>query len=32
VVVPPEDGGSGKTSDGDVSPVDALRLMRGEVR
>jgi len=31
-VVSTENGGSGKNSDGDVSPADALRLMRGEVR
>ena len=27
-----EDGSSGKNNDGDVSPADALRLIRGEVR
>jgi len=31
-VVSTENGGSGKNSDGEVSPADALRLMRGEVR
>jgi ABC-type multidrug transport system fused ATPase/permease subunit len=31
-VVPSEEGGPVKNSDGDVSPADALRLMRGEVR
>ena len=31
-VVSTENGGSGKNSDGDVSPADALRLIRGEVR
>jgi subfamily B ATP-binding cassette protein MsbA len=31
-VVLSEDGGPGKNTDGDVSPADALRLIRGEVR
>ena len=31
-VVPSEEGGPGKSNDGDVSPADALRLIRGEVR
>jgi ABC-type multidrug transport system fused ATPase/permease subunit len=31
-VVPSEEGGPGKNNDGDVSPADALRLIRGEVR
>jgi ABC-type multidrug transport system fused ATPase/permease subunit len=31
-VVNSENGGTGKNNDGDVSPADALRLMRGEVR
>jgi ABC-type multidrug transport system fused ATPase/permease subunit len=31
-IVPSEEGGPGKNSDSDVSPADALRLMRGEVR
>ena len=31
-VTPSEDGGPVKNGDGDVSPADALRLMRGEVR
>src|SRR5437667_3306341 len=30
-VVPSEEGGPGKNNDGDVSPADALRLIRGEV-
>ena len=31
-VVPSENGAPGKNNDSDVSPADALRLMRGEVR
>jgi len=31
-VVPSEDGGPGKNGEGEVSPADALRLIRGEVR
>jgi len=31
-LVPAEDGRPAKNSEGDVSPADALRLMRGEVR
>ena len=31
-VVPSEEGSPMKNSDSDVSPADALRLMRGEVR
>jgi ABC-type multidrug transport system fused ATPase/permease subunit len=31
-VMPSEEGGPGKNSESDVSPADALRLIRGEVR